>query len=147
MEWRASWREWLYNMHIVISKINEWICHILNWILSLLNLSRCLHGNSCAQAVYEGFLCLQWLRFREARSHNYSTSGFLLQISLLCLPSSLTSPFCLSLLLLLLLLPPMGSLIYALSALIMKNDLWKSLETSRKKCPVFPHLHRYIYVM
>ena len=51
-----------------------------------------------------------------------STSGFLLQISLLCLPSSLTSPFYLSLLLLLL-LPPVGSLIYALSTLIMKNDL------------------------
>ena len=51
-----------------------------------------------------------------------STSGFLLQISLLCLSSSLTSPFYLSLLLLLL-LPPMGSLIYALSALITKNDL------------------------
>ena len=50
-----------------------------------------------------------------------STSGFLLQISLLCLPSSLTSPFHLSILLLL--LPPMGSLIYALSALITKNDL------------------------
>ena len=52
-----------------------------------------------------------------------STSGFLLQISLLCIPSSLTSPFYLSLLLLLLLPPPMGSLIYALSALITKNDL------------------------
>ena len=47
-----------------------------------------------------------------------STSGFLLQISLLCLPSSLTSHFYLSLL-----LPPMGSVIYALSALITKNDL------------------------
>ena len=51
-----------------------------------------------------------------------STSGFLLQILLLCLPSSLTSPFYLCLLLLLL-LPPMGSLIYALSAFITKNDL------------------------
>ena len=60
--------------------------------------------------------------FREAHSHHYSTSGFLLQILLLHLPSSLTSPFDLSPLLLLL-LPPVGSLIYALSALITKNAL------------------------
>ena len=148
LEWRASHREWLYNMHIVISKRNERIFHILNWILSLLNLSRCLHGNSCARAIFEGFLCLQWLRFREARSHHYSTSGFLLQISLLCLPSSVTSPFNLSpLLLLLLLLRLMGSLIYVLSALIPKNELWKYLETSGKQYPVFPHMHGYIYAM
>ena len=125
-------------MHIVISKRNKRICHIPNWVLSLLNLSGCLHGNSCAWAVYEGFLCIQWIRFREACSHHYSTSGFLLQISLLHLPSSLTSPFDLSplLLLLLLLLPPMGSLIYALSTLITKNDLWKSLETSRNNTQI-----------
>ena len=30
LEWRANHREWLYNMHIVISKRNERICHILN---------------------------------------------------------------------------------------------------------------------
>ena len=75
-----------------------------------------------------------------------STSGFLLQISLLCLPSSLTSPFDLSPLLLLL-LPPVGSLIYAVSTLITKNDLRKSLETSVKQYLVFLHLHKYIYVM
>ena len=132
--------------HIVISKRNERICHIPNWILSLLNLSGFLHGNSCAWAVYEGFLCLQWLQFIEACSHHYSTSGFLLQITLLRIPSSLTSPFDLSPLLFLL-LPPVGSLICALSTLITKNVLWNSLETSGKKYPVFPHLHRYIYVI
>ena len=47
LEWRAIQREWLYNMHLVISKMNKIICHITNQILSLLNLSRCLHGNSC----------------------------------------------------------------------------------------------------
>ena len=36
---------------------------------------------------------------------------------------------------------------HALSALITKNDLWEYLETSVKQYPVFPHLHRYIYVM
>ena len=30
LEWRASQREWLYHMHIVISKRNERICHIPN---------------------------------------------------------------------------------------------------------------------
>ena len=30
LEWRASHREWLYNMHIVISKRNERVCHMPN---------------------------------------------------------------------------------------------------------------------
>ena len=30
LEWRVSQKEWLYNMHIVISKRNEIICHIPN---------------------------------------------------------------------------------------------------------------------
>ena len=142
LEQSANQREGLYNMHIVISKRNEIICHIPNWRLSLLNFSGCLRGNSRTQAIYEGFLCWQWLRFGEAHCHHYPTSGMLLQISLLHLPSSLASPFDLSPLL----LPPMGSLICALSALETKNDLGKSLDTSGKQYPVFPHFHRYIYV-
>ena len=67
-------------------------------------------------------MCRQWLQFGEARCHHYTTNELVLQISLLRLPSSLTSPFDLSPLLLLP-LPPMGSLIYAMSALIMKNDI------------------------
>ena len=43
-------------MHIVSSKRNERNRHVLNLRLSLLNLSRCLHSNSSAQANYEGWM-------------------------------------------------------------------------------------------
>ena len=122
LEQRSNEREWLYNMHIVNSKRNKVICHIPNWILSLHNLSGFLRGNSCCWANYEGWMCWKCLRFGEACCHHYTTNELVLQISLLRLPSSLTSHFDLSPLLLLP-LPPMDSLIYAMSGLIMNNDL------------------------